>query len=202
MSTEDAEREARALRAGLRDLMDGEHAGPAPVEEVIRRGRNRRRMAGAAAGVLTCAVLASVIGLGLGFNGSDGAATVGKPATAPSATAGPDSPSAALERRTVTPGRPAAGPAATAAEVGRAYPVDWSAHCGLQYLPFAGRMWQAGTVRATPQNLPGPQGPGSGPPVVPGYATLTGPDSLRFEAPGWLDRPVTLTPAPDAPGCA
>ncbi|MER5929501.1 hypothetical protein [Streptomyces sp. NPDC002054] len=193
MTTNDREQEA--LRAGLRELVDGEPAGPAPVAEVIRRGRDRRRAAGAAAGVLTCAVLASVITLGLGGRGESETATTTRP-TSPTAPPPAHQP----ERRTVTPGSPATGPAA--AEVGRTYPLDWGAHCGLRYLPFAGRMWQAGTVPATPPNLPGPQGPASGPPVVPGYATLTAPDSLRFEAPGWLDAPVTLTPAPNAPGCA
>ncbi|MEV6972595.1 hypothetical protein [Kitasatospora sp. NPDC093806] len=103
-------------------------------------------------------------------------------------------------RREVTPGVTPADPG-PAAVVGRPYPVDWSAHCDLAHLRFAGRTWKAPWPPALPSGLPGPRGAGSGPPVLPGYATLTAPDRLRFEAPGYLPGPVLLEPTAEERIC-
>ncbi|WP_406283539.1 hypothetical protein [Embleya sp. NBC_00896] len=190
------------LRAGMRDLVDGERIGAAPVAEVIRRSRARRRAVGAVAGVLACSAVAVAVALSVSVSaGGSGGGTTG-PAAAPTTieatTATPSAP--ALARRTVTPGTSPVDPG-RAAVPGQAYPVDWGAHCGLGYLPFAGRMWRADTLVETPAGLPGPQGPNSGPPILPGYATPTSPDHLRFDAPGYLDRPITLTPIENPPLC-
>ncbi|WP_328304560.1 hypothetical protein OG389_36170 (plasmid) [Streptomyces sp. NBC_00435] len=196
----DEEQEQAALRAGMRELADGEQAGPAPVEAVIREGRTRRRRTAAAVGgVLLCAVAAALVPLGP-TAGGDRPAAPAAPAVGASAPATPPAPPP--PRRTVTPGEPSPADPGADAVTGRAYPVDWPVHCGLGRLAFAGRTWLAGTVVGIPAGLPGPRGPGSGPPLLPGYATLTGPDRLRFEAPGYLDGPVELTPVADAPGCA
>lgn len=102
--------------------------------------------------------------------------------------------------RTVTPGVTPTDPGLRA-EVGRAYPHNWYAHCGLGHLWFAGRVWKADTAVETPPNLPGPQGPGSGPELLPGYFTLTAPEHARFDGPGFLNRPITLTAVADGPPC-
>ena len=79
--------------------------------------------------------------------------------------------------------------------------MDWGVHCGAGHLIFAGRNWRAEQAPALPPRLPGPQGQGSGPAVLPGYAILTAADRLTFDAPGHLADPVALRPVADAPLC-
>lgn len=204
------------LRRDLRDLVDDEVDGEAPVADVIRRGRSRRRTKGVVVG-LVCAAAASIVWVGASGFGADrgssstnpgsGVGTSAAPSTSSSAAAPSTAPSGAptsagpaLTPRTVTPGVTPTDPGPLA-EPGRAYPHDWYAHCGLGHLRFAGRVWQADTAVERPPNLPGPQGPGSGPQLLPGYVTLTDAGHARFDGPGFLSRPITLTAVASAPTC-
>ncbi|WP_380280164.1 hypothetical protein [Kitasatospora purpeofusca] len=96
--------------------------------------------------------------------------------------------------REVTPGTTPADPGPAAA-VGVPYAFDWNTRCETSHLRFAGRSWQTGRPPVLPPGLPGAQGAGWGPPVLPGWATLTAVDRLRFDAPGYLADPVLLEPA-------
>ncbi|MER6361270.1 hypothetical protein [Kitasatospora sp. NPDC001527] len=165
-------------------------------------GREQERGAAAAGGWRTWAARVAVVasaGTALavvlvtsgGGGGRTDVVTVRVTATATATAAGS---TAAPPRREVTPDvRPAdPGPAAA---VGVAYPLDWNTHCETSHLSFAGRSWRTERPPVLPPGPPGPQGPGSGPRVLPGWATLTAADRLRFDAPGYLAGPVLLEPA-------
>ncbi|GAA1400623.1 hypothetical protein GCM10009639_41920 [Kitasatospora putterlickiae] len=102
--------------------------------------------------------------------------------------------------REVTPGVTPADPG-TAAAVGVPYALDWNTRCETSHLRFAGRHWWTPKRPVLPPGLPGAQGPGSAPRVLPGWATLTAADRLRFDAPGYLAGPVLLEPAAEAGIC-
>ncbi|MFF8773276.1 hypothetical protein [Kitasatospora sp. NPDC015120] len=103
-------------------------------------------------------------------------------------------------RREVSPGTTPADPGAGAA-VGVAYALDWNTRCETGHLRFAGHSWRTGRPPVLPPGLPGAWGPGSAPPVLPGWATLTAAGRLRFDAPGYLDGPVLLEPAAEPGIC-
>ncbi|MFF2352317.1 hypothetical protein ACFVVL_21345 [Kitasatospora sp. NPDC058115] len=103
-------------------------------------------------------------------------------------------------RREVSPGTTPADPGEGAA-VGVAYALDWNTRCETGHLRFAGHSWRTGRPPVLPPGLPGAWGPGSAPPVLPGWATLTAADRLRFDAPGYLDGPVLLEPAAEPGIC-
>ncbi|MFD4903937.1 hypothetical protein [Kitasatospora purpeofusca] len=207
-------REQDELRSGLRGLADQQVPVPAPVREVVERGRRRRRVrvAGAVTAVVACAVVAGVL------SGTQSAPDERRPApaaaepTASATSAEPTVSAAASEsasapalaaapvRREVDPAGPPAQPGSPV--LGQAYPFDWGVHCGARYLWFSGRIWQAQGEVSLPPGLPGVHGPNSAPLVVPGYVTVTGADTARFEAPGYLREPAALRAVADAPLCA
>ncbi|MFB7473780.1 hypothetical protein [Kitasatospora sp. NPDC056184] len=102
--------------------------------------------------------------------------------------------------REVTPGTVPADPGPAAA-LGVPYALDWNTRCETGRLRFAGRSWRTGRPPVLPSGLPGAWGVGWAPPVLPGWATLTAADRLRFDAPGYLADPVLLEPAAEPAIC-
>ncbi|WP_137993981.1 hypothetical protein [Streptomyces vilmorinianum] len=128
-----------ALRRGLRALADGD-AGPAPVGEVVGRGRRIRHVRRSlVAGAATLVVAGGSI---LGVRWSEQA----PPALPSGPTAGPATPSYPYEGkyRPQPPSGPHdpldTGPHAPVENV--RYRYDLSAVCDLRYAAFGGRVWE------------------------------------------------------------
>lgn len=183
--------EHRRLHQQLHALADRQSAAAAPVRPpvaaVLRQGRRRRRarVGAAVAGVAACAIATGLLTQSLGGAAPGGAH--GDTVAAAPTSSGPT----ALTKRLVDPAGAPAQPSSPA--VGRAYPYNWVLVCGdTGALVFAGKSWKSDPAVPVPGGLPGPGGPGSGPPVLPGYVTVTGGSTARFDAPGYLARPIVL----------
>ncbi|MEZ0091239.1 hypothetical protein [Streptacidiphilus sp. EB129] len=196
------------LRSGLRALADRQEQVSVPIGAVLAEGRRQRRIRvfGLAAAVAACTLAAGLLTHPLSTPSARTAPAVAATAsTRPSAAAttpraaATTPAAAALAKRQLDPAGPPAPPAAV--RQGQAYAFDWNLQCGTPFLVFAGRTWDLVAPLHLPAGLHGRHGVRSGPPELPGYVTVTGPGSARFDAPGYLAQPVLLRAAPAARSC-
>jgi hypothetical protein len=150
------------------------------IRHGIRRVRRMRLVTAVCAATLVAAG-GTVVGLQL----AQGGATTHTP-FAPAASGSVASPPPA---RSVDPEHFQLGPSHP--EVGVRYPFDLTVHCGIRYAEFAGRSWKTAQDVKVPSPTPNPNtGVTTVTPVLPGYMTLVGADTARFEMAGLV--PVTF----------
>ncbi|MHA6760334.1 hypothetical protein [Streptacidiphilus sp. PAMC 29251] len=188
----------RQLRRELHQLADRQAQDapppPPPVQDVLQQGRlhRRARVGAAVAGVAACAVAAGLLPQSLaGIADPRPSGVAAAPASA-SAT-----PLSARRLDRLHPPRPPA-----ALVTGTSYPVDWQLSCGPRYsLTVNGTSWREQGHPDWPNGYDRATHIQTSIVVMPGYLTVTGPDTARFEAPGYLRAPVLLRRTAPSAAC-
>ncbi len=188
--------DSSSLERSLQDIADQAKATSPDIAAIVtrvhqRERRRRMRRSSVASVSLVVAILSVVLAV---THFSINAGPVPS-AQQPSARAGTSQ--AAQDKRTFDPRHQQRGP--ETASLGQPYPYDLWIHCGLRYAYFAGKSWELVAQPAPTPSMPA----GEARLAIPGYMTMTGSSTLRFEAPGFLDQPILFSlMTTSAPGCA
>lgn len=193
--------EQAALRRGMNEFADDRRGPGLAIPELLdqcRRIRRRHRATLAAAtGVLAIAAVTSAVGLAQ----KQAPVRVTPAASATVRTGLPPLPlKPRAEDHTIQEANPLPQPPHPV--IGTSYPFNWYAHCEMVYISFGGKIWKVDHPVEVPRMHPDFQGITHGPPIVPGYVTLTSPATLRFDAPTYITgvplHPTTEKPIPCA----